>query len=103
MELFPDWEENASSSKGRQVPLAEKIRPKTWECFIGQQGVIGEGRPLRELVDQESNLSFILWGPPGAGKTTIARIIGYRTGRPLPRNQCCRCGSRGHPESDRLC
>ncbi|MDP3976027.1 MAG: replication-associated recombination protein A [bacterium] len=56
------------------VPLATRLRPKTLSDFIGQEHLVGEGKPLFEAVKQKHLMSFILWGPPGSGKTTLARI-----------------------------
>lgn len=55
-------------------PLANKIRPTTLEYFVGQKHLVGEGRPLRLAIEQEHIFSFVLWGTPGVGKTTFARI-----------------------------
>jgi putative ATPase len=55
-------------------PLATKIRPTNLEEFIGQKHLVGEGKPLRIAVEKKNLFSFILWGPPGVGKTTLARI-----------------------------
>ncbi|HPS21755.1 MAG TPA: replication-associated recombination protein A [Candidatus Paceibacterota bacterium] len=55
-------------------PLASKIRPKNLKEFIGQEHLIGEGKPLSVAIDKKHLFSFILWGPPGVGKTTLARI-----------------------------
>ena len=56
-------------------PLAERLRPKRFEDFVGQEHLLGEDRPLSTLVKQRSVHSMILWGPPGSGKTTLARLI----------------------------
>ncbi len=56
-------------------PLADRVRPKTLEEFIGQAAVVGQGQFLRTLVEQGQSASLILWGPPGTGKTTLARIL----------------------------
>ena len=55
-------------------PLAVKIRPKNLDDFVGQKHLVGEGKPLRVAVEKKHLFSFILWGPPGVGKTTLARI-----------------------------
>ena len=56
-------------------PLAERLRPHTLDDYIGQQHLVGEGAVIRRMIDQRHISSFILWGPPGVGKTTLANII----------------------------
>src|SRR5437773_12368474 len=62
-----------------QRPLAERIRPRTLDEFVGQEEILGPGTPLREAIDRDLLQSIILWGPPGTGKTTLARIIAEMT------------------------
>lgn len=64
-------------------PLAERLRPKTLDDYIGQQHLVGEGAVLRKMIDAGRISSFILWGPPGVGKTTLAQIIAHRLETPF--------------------
>lgn len=64
-------------------PLAERLRPNTLEQYIGQQHLVGPGAILRKMIDSGNVASFILWGPPGVGKTTLARIIAHQSERPF--------------------
>ncbi len=64
-------------------PLAERLRPKTLDDYIGQKHLVGEGAVLRKMIDAKRISSFILWGPPGVGKTTLAQIIANRLETPF--------------------
>src|SRR5512138_1735905 len=76
MDLFDRAAEDDPSGK----PLAERMRPRRLEDFAGQEHVLGPGTALRRAVEADQVPSLVLWGPPGTGKTTLARIIAKRTG-----------------------
>ncbi len=63
----------------RQAPLAERMRPRTIDEYAGQQHLLGEGKPLRLAIENDDAASMIFWGPPGVGKTTLAKIVAVRT------------------------
>src|SRR3954447_12126211 len=73
MSLFDD--DPVPPPDSAPAPLAERMRPRTLDEFVGQEALIGRGRPLRRAIDEDRLQSIILWGPPGTGKTTLARLI----------------------------
>ena len=68
-----------TSAADRTRPLADRMRPRTLEEFVGQEHLIGPGKPLRTQVERDDTGSLIFWGPPGTGKTTLAKIIANMT------------------------
>ncbi|MBI1895373.1 MAG: replication-associated recombination protein A [Acidobacteria bacterium] len=73
MSLFEDTPLRDEAVKGR--PLAERMRPHSLDEFVGQQHIVGPGKPLRRQIERDDLSSMILWGPPGVGKTTLARLV----------------------------
>ncbi len=79
MSLFRQPESQDDSPNSADRPLAERLRPQTLDAFAGQEHLLGPGRPLRVQIESDAMHSMILWGPPGCGKTTLARIIARMT------------------------
>ena len=78
MSLFqsiPSPEGKADSTR----PLADRMRPRTLDEYVGQEHLIGPGKPLRVQIERDDSGSLIFWGPPGTGKTTFAKIIANMT------------------------
>ncbi len=79
MSLFDASPLSAAASHGRQTPLAERMRPQTLDEYVGQDHLLGLGKPLRLAIEGDDATSMIFWGPPGTGKTTLAKIIAHMT------------------------
>lgn len=77
--LFDEPEISLATKSDATAPLAERMRPRTLDEFIGQEQILAEGKLLRRLIAEDKLTSLIFWGPPGTGKTTLARIIAHHT------------------------
>jgi len=75
------FREAAEARRAADAPLAERLRPRSLEEVVGQEHLLGPGRPLRVLIETDRVTSLVLWGPPGVGKTTLARLIARRTAK----------------------
>ena len=73
------FEHQRQQQAAKDAPLADRMRPRSFEEFVGQEHVIGDGRVLRRAISAGRVPSFILWGPPGTGKTTLARLVSQAT------------------------
>src|SRR5271165_941686 len=79
MSLFPTMPEMSAETSAALQPLAERMRPRTLDEFVGQEKLLGAGKPLRVQIESDNLSSMLFWGPPGCGKTTLARIIARLT------------------------
>jgi putative ATPase len=72
-------EERPKEKRASVAPLADRIRPRSFDEFVGQQKIVGKGTPLRKAIEEDKVPSIIFWGPPGSGKTTLAQLIANHT------------------------
>ncbi|MCJ7498794.1 AAA family ATPase, partial [bacterium] len=91
-DLFP--QERSDRTAPGSGPLADRMRPALLEEFVGQEELMGTGAILRRMIEEDRLASVIFWGPPGTGKTTLARLIADKTGSMFMSYSAVTSGSR---------
>ena len=84
--MMPDMSAKVSAAL---QPLAERMRPRSLDEFVGQEKLLGPGKPLRVQIESDNLSSMLFWGPPGCGKTTLARVIARLTKSEFWRSARC--------------
>ncbi|MDH4158383.1 MAG: AAA family ATPase, partial [candidate division Zixibacteria bacterium] len=79
MDFFESGQFEPGSQDQELRPLADRMRPRTFDDFFGQEKIVGPGTPLRKAIESDGVSSLIFWGPPGTGKTTLAELIARST------------------------
>jgi len=79
MDNFFKSENKLRDAIQKEIPLSERMRPNDFDGFFGQEELTDEKSPLRQAIEKDNLTSLIFWGPPGSGKTTLARIIAQKT------------------------
>ncbi|HUV31776.1 MAG TPA: replication-associated recombination protein A [Acidobacteriota bacterium] len=79
MDFFDEDKADTQADRPSVAPLADRVRPRSFDEFVGQQKIVGPGTPLRKAIEEDKVPSVIFWGPPGSGKTTLARLFANMT------------------------
>ena len=85
------------------APLALRMTPRDFDEYLGQEEIMGPGKPLRRMVEEDKLISMIFWGPPGTGKTALARLIASKSRAYFKELSAVSSGGAGCPQDSGLC